>query len=136
MEISYTKEETSKLIQEYYKRLEDRTVSVSISAKKDCVGLYETEGCVTTITVTEKMVIGGMQKDVKETIDEDQLRTILKALFELYGFKLENVTLNDGINSRWEGYGMGEQEIKTAYFKGITLNVKKIKNQSLSKVPK
>ena len=34
MEIDFTKEETIKLIEEYYKRLEDRTVKASITAKK------------------------------------------------------------------------------------------------------
>ncbi len=136
MEITYSKEETIKLIEEYYKRLEDREVKASISARKECVGLYEVDGCVTTISVTEKMEIGGMQKDVKETISQEEFKKILRALFDLYGFELTNVTLNDGLNSRWEGYGMGEYEVKSAYFKGITINVNKKKNVTLGKVMK
>lgn len=136
MEITYSKEETIKLIEEYYKRLEDREVKASISARKECVGLYEVDGCVTTISVTEKMEIGGMQKDVKETISQEEFKKILRALFDLYGFELTNVTLNDGLNSRWEGYGMGEYEVKSAYFKGVTINVNKKKNVTLGKVMK
>lgn len=136
MEITYSKEETIKLIEEYYKRLEDREVKASISARKECVGLYEVDGCVTTISVTEKMEIGGMQKDVKETISQEEFKKILRALFDLYGFELTNVILNDGLNSRWEGYGMGEYEVKSAYFKGITINVNKKKNVTLGKVMK
>lgn len=135
MEVSFTKEETLKLIEEYYRRLEDRTVTASASAKKGYTGWQDEEGCVTTITISEKMEIVGMQKEVKETITEDQLTTILRALFELYELDLTSVTLDDGLNSRWEGYGMNEYEVKTAYFKGIKVNVKKKKNQSLKKVP-
>lgn len=133
MEINYTKEETIKLIEEYYKRLEGREVKANINAKKERVGFYETDECVTTVSVTEKMEIAGMQKDVKETISEEQLKVLLSALFALYDFELTGITLNDGLNSRWEGYGMVEHEVKSAYFKGITINVKRKKNVSLGK---
>lgn len=133
MEIEFTKEETIKLIEEYYKKLEDRIVKASISAKKGYTGWRDEEGCVTTITVAEPIEIMGMKKDVKQTITEEELNTMLKALFDLYEFQLTKITLNDGLNSRWEGYGMGEHEVTSAYFKGITINVTKKKNVSLAK---
>ena len=133
MEIEFTKEETLRLIEEYYKKLEDRTVKASISAKKGYTGWRDEEGCVTTITVAEPIEIMGMKKDVKQTITEEELNTMLKALFDLYEFQLTKITLNDGLNSRWEGYGMGEHEVTSAYFKGITINVTKKKNVSLAK---
>ena len=133
MEIEFTKEETIKLIEEYYKKLEDRIVKASISAKKGYTGWRDEEGCVTTITVAEPIEIMGMKKDVKQIITEEELNTMLKALFDLYEFQLTKITLNDGFNSRWEGYGMGEHEVTSAYFKGITINVTKKKNVSLAK---
>ncbi len=133
MEIEFTKEETIKLIEEYYKKLEDRIVKASISAKKGYTGWRDEEGCVTTITVAEPIEIMGMKKDVKQIITEEELNTMLKALFDLYEFQLTKITLNDGLNSRWEGYGMGEHEVTSAYFKGITINVTKKKNVSLAK---
>lgn len=136
MEVTFTKEETLKLIEEYYRRLENREVTANASAKKGYTGWQDEEACVTTLTITEKMEIVGMQKEVKETITEDQLNTLLRALFDLYEFDLTSVTLDDGLNSRWEGYGYNEHEVKTAYFKGITANVKKKKNPTLGKKPK
>ena len=59
---------------------------------------------------------------------------IINGLTTIYGewipveFDTFDITLNDGLNSRWEGYGYNEHEVKTAYFKGITANVKKKKN--------
>ncbi len=135
MEVSFTKEETIKLIEEYYKRLEDREVTASISSKKGYTGWQNEEACVTTVTVSEKMEIAGMEKEVKEAITTDQLTTLLKALFELYEFDLTSVTINDGLNSRWEGYGYNEHEVKSAYCKGITVNVNKKKNHTLGKRP-
>lgn len=133
MEIEFTKDETIKLIEEYYKRLEDRTVKVTINSKKGYTGWRDEEGCVTTITVSEPIEIMGMKKEVKQTITEEDLNTILKALFELYEFQLTKVTLNDGLNSRLEGYGMAEHQVTSAYFKGITLNIVKKNNVSLAK---
>ena len=133
MEIEFTKDETIKLIEEYYKKLEDRTVKVTINSKKGYTGWRDEEGCVTTITVSEPIEIMGMKKEVKQTITEEDLNTILKALFELYEFQLTKVTLNDGLNSRLEGYGMAEHEVTSAYFKGITLKIVKKNNVSLAK---
>lgn len=133
MQVEFTKDETIKLIEEYYKKLEDRTVKASITAKTGYTEWRDEEGCVTTITISESFEIIGMNKEVKETISVEQLKTILKALFDLYEFQLNGVTLNDGLNSRWEGYGMAEHEVKSAYFKGITVNVEKKKGYTLEK---
>lgn len=135
MEVTFTKEETIKLIEEYYKRLEDREVSANITSKKGYTGWQDEEACVTTVTISEKMEIAGMEKEVKEIITTDQLTTLLKAVFELYEFDLTSLTINDGLNSRWEGYGYNEHEVKSAYCKGIVVNVNKKKNHSLGKRP-
>ena len=135
MEVTFTKEETIKLIEEYYKRLEDREVSANITSKKGYTGWQDEEACVTTVTISEKMEIAGMEKEVKEIITTDQLTTLLRAVFGLYEFDLTSLTINDGLNSRWEGYGYNEHEVKSAYCKGIVVNVNKKKNYSLGKRP-
>ena len=133
MQIEFTKDETVKLIEEYYKRLEDRTVKVIITSKKEYTGWQDEETCVTKVIVSEPVEIMGMKKEVKETLTEEELKTLLKALFNLYEFDLSTIIINDGLNSRWEGYGMNEHEIKSAYFKGITVNVVKKKNTTLKR---
>ena len=128
MEVSFTKGETLKLIEEYYSKLEGRNVKAQAKSSRGLIGYYEDEGCITEISVTENIEIAGMNKEVKEVITTEQLRTLLKSLFGLYEFDMSDLTLNDGLNSRCEGYGMGEHEVKTAYFNGITVNVQKKKN--------
>ena len=131
MEINYTKTETLALIEQYYEKLEGRTVKANILARRETVGLYETESCVTSIYITEQIDVLGVKKQVKEQLGDGQLKELLKALFAEYDFDLTRVVLNDGLDSRWEGYGMAEHEVKSAYFRGITVNVKRKKAQSL-----
>ena len=136
MEVTFTKEETLKLIEEYYSKLEQRTVKATATAKKGYTGWQDEQVCITTITISEKMEIVGMEKEIVETITEEQLNTLLRALFDLYDFSLTSITLNDGLNSRWEGYGYNEHEVKTPYFNGITAGLEKKKNHTRGKRPK
>ena len=96
-------------------------------------GLYETKGCQTTITVSEKMEIAGMNKDVTYTLSKDDLKRNITALFALYEFDVKGLDIEDGLSSQWEGYGMMEHTVDRAYFNGITVNLEKAKNVGLKK---
>lgn len=133
MTVEFTKEEGAKLIEEYYKRLEDRVVKANIRADKGYIGWRDEEGCIITIEIAEVMEIAGMQKEIKETITKDELLVILKALFELYELDINSISYDAGLNHRWEGYGMNEHEEKYVYFNGIEIDVTKRKNFSLKK---
>ncbi len=133
METKFNKQETIKLIEEYYERLEGRKVKVSISAKTGCFGLYEVKGCETTITVAETMNIAGMSKEVKFNLSREDLTTNLRALFTLYEFDVKSVNIEDGLSSHSEGYGMCEHTVEKAYFNGITVNLEKNKGVKLDK---
>lgn len=133
METKFNKQETIKLLEEYYQRLEGKKVKVSISAKAGTFGLYETKGCQTTITVSEKMEIAGMNKDVTYTLSKDDLKRNITALFALYEFDVKGLDIEDGLSSQWEGYGMMEHQVERAYFNGITVNLEKAKNVGLKK---
>lgn len=133
METTFNKQETIKLIEEYYERLEGKKVKVSITSQATTIGLYEDLGCLTTITVTETMEIAGMKKDVKTRISKEELKKQMKALFALYEFDVKSVSLEDGVSSRCEGYGMMEHTVNGAYFNGITVNLEKAKGIGLEK---
>jgi len=133
METKFSKQETIKLLEEYYEKLEGRKVKVSITAKAGTFGLYETKGCQTTIKVTETMAIAGMNKEVSYNLSKEDLSKNLKALFALYEFDVKGINIEDGLSSRWEGYGMMEHQVETAYFNGITVNLEKNKGVKLDK---
>ena len=133
METKFNKQETIKLIEEYYSRLEGRKVKASISAKKTTFGYHEDLGCQTTVTVSEEMEIAGIKKEVKINLTKEELKQNLKALFALYDFDLKGIDYDDGLSSRSEGYGMCEQTVSSAYFNGITVRLEKTKNVNLGK---
>ena len=105
METKFNKQETIKLIEEYYEKLEGRKVKATIEAKAGTFGLYETKGCQTTITIAETMEIAGMNKEVKYDLTKEELTKNLRALFALYEFDVKGIDLDDGTSSSCEGYG-------------------------------
>lgn len=133
MEAKFSKQETIKLIEEYYERLEGKKVKVTIVAEEGIFGLYETKGYQTTITVKETMNIAGMKKDVKYTLSIDELEEKMIALFALYAFEVKSIKLNDGVSSYSTGYGMMEHTVQKTYFNGVIMDLEKCKNVSLKK---
>lgn len=119
--INITKQELSKLVQAYYKKLENREVLVTIASKKECVGLYEDESCVTTISVKEKIKFLGLEKEIVEVISIKKVEEYLRALLAQEGMDLIGVTLNDGLSSHCEGYGLAEHDVYRPYCNGATL---------------
>lgn len=136
MTLKCTKEEVINLIEQYYQQKEGRKVTARISAKKECMGLYETEGCVTTIKVKEEMEFLGMRKEVETLITKKELQDIFNALLEEKGYIATNLTYDDGLHSTWEGCYMNERIVKKAYFDGITLEISNKKEKTLSRVHK
>lgn len=133
MQVEFTKDEIIKLLEEYYKRLEDREVKVTITTKKEYSGWRDEQVCVTIFTVIEKLEVAGMMKEVKQILSKDQVKDCLTAVFGLYDFNLKDMTINSSLNSRWEGYGYNEHEVLTPCFKNITIQLEKRKNVTLSK---
>ena len=130
MKTTFSKEEIVKLLEEYYRRLEGRMVKVKISVKKDLVGFYESEECVTTFAIVEELDVAGIHKEVETVLSIDELKTNLGALFNLYEFDLVSLSLESGLTSTCEGFGMGEHVVKKPYFNGVTVEIKKSKNQT------
>lgn len=130
MKTTFTKEEIIKLLEEYYKRLEGREVKVKVSSKRECVGLYEEDGCVTTFTVVEAMDIAGIHKEVSETLSQQELQKNLRALFGLYEIDLTSLQVDDGLTTSWEGWGLDETQVKKPYFNGVTVELKIQKGQA------
>lgn len=51
------------------------------------------------------------------------MESIFKELLRETDYRLVNLEYQDGINSQWEGYGMGETRVVKPCFNGIKLNV-------------
>lgn len=123
----FSENEIINLVEQYYREEEGREVKVSIYSKKECVGIYEEEGCVTNISVKEEFDILGMKKNFVTTIGQEELKDILNLLLEKEGYEVVNLMYNDGLRSECAGYGMHEYQIKKAYFNGVTLTLNNVK---------
>ena len=123
-----SKEEIINIVEQYYLKEEGKKVKASINSKKECIGIHEEDGCVTTISIKEEFNILGMRKEIVTIIRQDELKNILNILLKNEGYEVINLQYNDGIHSEWVGYGMNEHEIKRAYFNGITLILNSIKD--------
>lgn len=133
METNFNKKETIRLLEEYYEKLEERKVSVTISAKVTTYGIYESTGCKTTITGSEEMDIAGIRKPVKFNISEEDLSHHLTAILNEHGFDVQSVSLDDGISSHVEGYFMDEHTVDRAYCNGVTVKLEKKHNKQYVK---
>lgn len=133
METKFNKKETARLLEEYYEKLEDRKVRITISAKIGTFGYYETKGCETKITVSESLEVAGMTKEVKHTLSKEDLTHHTTAILEHNGYAVQSVDLDDGISSRTEGYYMDEHTVERAYCNGIVVRLEKIKEKQYVK---
>lgn len=131
MEIIYSKKDVEDLIKKYYLEKEGRTINVSITPKKERVGFYEEIGCIAEIKISEVVKVFGNEVTATGVITKSDLESIFKELLEETDYKLVVLEYQDGINSNWEGYGMGETKVDMAYFNGIKLYVNP--KQSLTK---
>lgn len=125
MEITYTKKDLKEMIEKYYYENSGRKVSVSIEAKKEVVGLWESVECITTISISEEVTLMGMKTTVKETMSKEELTRIFNELLEKEGYSLESLEYESGIKNETVGYFMNETTVKKAYFNGIRLNISK-----------
>ena len=129
IKLEFNKSEIINLVELYYRKEEGREVKVSINSRKECVGRYEEDGCVTTISVKEEFDILGMKKNFVTTISQDELKDIFNLLLEKEGYEIVSLMYNDGLHTEWSGYGMYEYQTKKAYFNGITLTLNNIKDR-------
>ena len=104
---------------------EGRSVKADITARKECIGIFEEIGCVTTISVSENVTLLGVETTQSETLSKDEVKVILSELLKEAGYDLNDLNFNDGIRKSTVGYFMDEHIESRAYFKGVTLNISK-----------
>ena len=88
---------------------------------------------MTTISVYKKVGLLGMEQEINFQFSQEEVKTILNVLLESQGYVVTNLLYDDGIQSHWEGYGMGEHEVKKAYFNGVFFEVIPKKGKPKSK---
>lgn len=125
--ISY--DDMKKIIKSYYAQ-QGRNVDLRISNEIDTDRFA---GMVTTsIQMTEKSTIGGIESKSQCYLDMSNLKEIVGSVLEQEGKELLDLTNNAVSSSKIEGYGMGEYEVKSIIGKSFTITARE-KKQTLGR---
>lgn len=125
--ISY--DDMKKIIKSYYAQ-QGRNVDLRISNEIDTDRFA---GMVTTsIQMTEKSTIGGIESKSQCYLDMSNLKEIVGSVLEQEGKELLDLTNNAVSSSKIEGYGMGEHEVKSIIGKSFTITARE-KKQTLGR---
>lgn len=119
-------QELMTLLNQYY---EKQNATVEIENKKIYTGLYQTEGCATTIKIKKKLKIDSVVVSVIENLSEDDILTIIKEF--LQETEYEPLCLIYLSKLEYRGYGMSES--LAPVFNGIELKIAKKKSKEFAK---
>ena len=127
MEMKFSKEDSIKFIEEYYKKYEQRDIKAKIKSQKTTCGygMGEMDTCTTSVVIEEEIEVMGIKTKTSEVLPEDNLLGIFKTVLEENGFDVTKVEFDNGINTSWEGCYMNEHQVSKVYCKGVILNVKR-----------
>lgn len=125
--MKFSKEDSIKFIEEYYKKYEQRDIKAKIKSQKTTCGygMGEMDTCTTSVVIEEEIEVMGIKTKTSEVLPEDNLLGIFKTVLEENGFDVTKVEFDDGINTSWEGCYMNEHQVSKVYCKGVILNVKR-----------
>ena len=125
--MKFSKEDSIKFIEEYYKNHEQRDIKAKIKSQKTTCGygMGEMDTCTTSVVIEEELEVMGIKTKTSEVLPEDNLLGIFKTVLEENGFDVTKVEFDDGINTSWEGCYMNEHQVSKVYCKGVILNVKR-----------
>ena len=86
--------------------------------------------CIVEISYVGKTKILGDEVPITIGVNEEELKNIISFHLEKEGYSVKNLDMNNGLDYRTEGYGMGEHTESYPYFRGVDVylneNVKKI----------
>ena len=120
--VSY--DDMKKIIKNYYAQ-QGRNIDLRISNEIDTDRFA---GMVTTsIQMTEKSTIGGIESKSHCYLNMDDLKEIVGNVLQQEGKELLELTNNAVSSSRIEGYGMGEHEVKSITGKSFTITAREKK---------
>lgn len=127
LEMKFSKEDSIKIIEGYYKKYENRDLKVRIKSEKGTCGygIGEMDTCYTSIVLEEEIELLGLKTKTTEKLPEESLLGIFKTVLEEHGYDVTKAAFDDGINHVWEGYFMDEHQVAKVYCHGVNLTVKK-----------
>ena len=82
MEMKFSKEDSIKFIEEYYKKYEQRDIKAKIKSQKTTCGygMGEMDTCTTSVVIEEEIEVMGIKTKTSEVLPEDNLLGIFKTV--------------------------------------------------------
>lgn len=121
MELKFTKEQTIKVIQAYYKIYENRDVEVMIDATRGCEGIYEIPCANIKITVKSMLSILRESVATEVSLNQTEVTNIFKTMLQEENYNVESMYYDSGLTTVDDRYN---QTYPAAYFNGISVEVK------------
>lgn len=123
MDVKLTPSELRELLANYYTKLDDIESKVTTSVSKNG-DRYDHQSCYVEFKVIKKIQLFGKERVVSDPLGEEDVKKVLKKIFENEGYTVYDLTFDSGIKESWEGYGMGETKVYKPYFSGVTCKIR------------
>lgn len=124
MIIKLSKKRVKEILENYYKDEFDCDGKITLSISKGYIDYFDHIGCVVDTKFSGKMNVLGEETNFNEELSIKDIENVLKNVFEKDGYEVLSVSCNYGLDSRSEGYGMGEHMEYYPYFRGVEVRIK------------
>ena len=120
MRAKFTKENTIKVLDAYYKETEGADSKVDINTAIEYVGLYEDECAIVHIKLSHTINLVGEEIKVERELDKNEVFQVFNSILGNEGFEVNELQYDAGISS--ESY-ICDQGSSTPYFNGLIVKV-------------
>ena len=127
MEAKFTKENTIKILESYYKEVEGSDAKIDITTSIGCQGLYEEMCANVHINLTNSINIGSEKIKSEREISNDEVSKVFSIVLGAEGYEVSNISYDAGITSGTYIWDQGSY----AYFSGITVSMKRLEKQKI-----
>lgn len=121
MEIKFNRKQVQNIIETYYREYEGLDMKAHISCKMEWVGygMAEHEDAVVSISANGCCDVLGQTVEIAKKISSQDLTDIFGTVLAKSDYEVLDVTLDSGVKTSYEGYGMTECEVSKPYFGGV-----------------
>lgn len=127
MEAKFTKENTIKILESYYKEVEGSDAKIDITTSIGCQGLYEEKCANVHINLTNSINIGSQKIKSERKLSNDEVREVFSIVLRNEGYEVSNISYDAGITSGTYIWDQGSY----ACFSGITVSMKRLEKQKI-----
>ena len=124
MIVKLNKKRVKYIIEKYYRDEYGCDGKVTINVLEGPIDCYDNVGCVVNTKFKGRMSILGDETVFNIVLSIEDIECVIKKSFEKEGYDISDVSCDYGLDSRLEGFGMGEHVASYPYFRGAEVRIK------------